>query len=162
MELLVLRHATAEVRAPGTPDADRRLTPRGRKRFRLAARGLARLLEAPDVILTSPLPRARETAEITARAWKGPEPVEAPPLAGGAVDDVLGLLDGLRTRGRVALVGHEPQVSEIVARLLGSPHAERLGFRKGGAALLELPERPSDGGRLVWQLPPRILRALAR
>jgi phosphohistidine phosphatase SixA len=61
----------------------------------------------------------------------------------------------------VAIVGHEPHLSVLLARLVGSSHAERVTFRKGGAALVELPGRLDEGGALVWFLPPKILRRLA-
>jgi phosphohistidine phosphatase len=61
----------------------------------------------------------------------------------------------------VALFGHEPDVSTVVARLLGTSASERLTFKKGGAALLDVPGKMADGGALVWYLPPRVLRAVA-
>jgi phosphohistidine phosphatase len=60
----------------------------------------------------------------------------------------------------VALVGHEPWLSELLARLLGSSHDERLEFKKGGVALVDVPGRLEDGGRLVAYLPPRLMRRL--
>jgi len=61
----------------------------------------------------------------------------------------------------IALVGHEPTLSMILARLLGAADGERLAFKKGGAALVDLPDGPSAGGQLVWFLKPKVLRALA-
>jgi phosphohistidine phosphatase len=60
----------------------------------------------------------------------------------------------------VALVGHEPSLSEALAKLVDARDPARLAFRKGGAALVDLPGPASDGGQLVWFLPPRILRRL--
>jgi phosphohistidine phosphatase SixA len=57
-------------------------------------------------------------------------------------------------------VGHEPHLSDLLARLLGGAAPERLTFRKGGVALVELPGALAEGGRLVWYLRPRILRQL--
>jgi len=66
---LLVRHAAAVPRGmPGIPDDERPLTPKGRAKFSAAAKGLARIARRPDVLLTSPLPRARATAEIAARA----------------------------------------------------------------------------------------------
>jgi len=162
MELLIVRHAIAVERGtPGYADDDRPLTEEGEKKFRCAAKGLARVIDRPDVVLTSPLPRARRTAEIATEAWKGPTPTVAPALAGGSFAEVAALLASYRGKERVALFGHEPDVSELVARLLGSPHPGRLAFKKGGAALLEVEARLDKGGRLVWFLPPKSLRALA-
>ncbi|HET7341776.1 MAG TPA: histidine phosphatase family protein [Methylomirabilota bacterium] len=160
MKLLLIRHAIAMPSGtPGLADDDRPLTSRGRARFRAAARGLARVLEPPDVLLTSPLPRARATAEIAARAFGRVEPVDERVLAHGDVDAILALL-GRQRAGTVALVGHEPALSLLLARLLGSRLGERFAFKKGGAALVDLPGGPAAGGRLIWFLKPRILRTL--
>jgi phosphohistidine phosphatase SixA len=60
----------------------------------------------------------------------------------------------------VALFGHEPQLSELLSRLLGVEDAARVTFKKGGAALLDVQGEPRRGGTLLWFLPPRILREL--
>ncbi len=65
-----------------------------------------------------------------------------------------------RTKELVAVVGHEPSLSALLARLLGTPQDARLAFKKGGAALLEVSDGLAGGGQLVWYLPPRLLRAL--
>ncbi len=143
------------------PDDDRPLTPEGKEKFRLAAKGLARIAHRPDVLLTSPLPRARLTAEIAARAFKRIEPGIEPALAHGAVDNIVAVLKVHPHDAIVAIVGHEPLLSELLARLLGASHGERLAFKKGGAALVDLPDGLSAAGRLIWFLKPRILRTLA-
>jgi phosphohistidine phosphatase len=156
-----VRHAIAVDRGtPGIPDDERPLTPEGERRFRKAAKGLARITRRPDVLLSSPLPRAHRTAEIAAAAWKRIRVTDAPALVGAEFDDVARLLDEHKDKRLVALVGHEPSLSELLARLLGGKDAQRLEFRKGGAALVDLPGPASEGGRLVWFLPPRVLRQL--
>ena len=156
----MIRHAIAVPRGtPDIPDDERRLTRRGRRRFRSAARGLARVVKRPDVLLSSPLPRARETADIAAREWgKRVEVTEEPALAGGTVERISKALERFPGDSTVAIVGHEPDLSELLARILGTPRAERLTFKKGGAALVELPGSALDGGGLLWYLPPRLLR----
>jgi phosphohistidine phosphatase len=162
MRLVIIRHAVAVPRGtPDMPDDERPLTAKGRKRFRRAARGLASVVTRPDVILTSPLPRARRTAEIAAKAWGKLKPVDAPALAGGTFEELAVALAPYGEKDTVAIVGHEPDCSELLARLLGTPHAERLTFRKGAAALVEVRGPLQDGGTLVWYLPPRLLRMLA-
>ena len=161
MKLLIVRHATAVERGTaGYKDDDRPLTDEGAKKFEKAARGLARLLDKPDVLLTSPLPRAHRTAEIAAEAWGGAGLAVSPVLAGGTFREVAALLAAHRERKLVALFGHEPDVSGLVARLLGTAQGDRLAFKKGGAALLELDGGLEGGGRLVWFLPPKVLREL--
>jgi phosphohistidine phosphatase len=142
-------------------DDDRPLTPRGKARFRVAAQGLARIAHRPDLLLTSPLPRARATAEIAARAFRRIEPVVERALAHGSVADVLAVLAGQPAEATVAIVGHEPVVSALLARLLGASRGDGFAFKKGGVALVDLPGGPRAAGRLVWFLKPRILRSLA-
>jgi len=161
MELLIVRHAIAVERGtPGIADDDRPLTEDGEKKFRKMARGLARILAAPDVLLSSPLPRAHRTAEIAAEAWGGLRVIPTPALAGGSFSDIAKVVAAQRAPTCVALFGHEPDVSEILARLLGTSHSDRVEFKKGAAALVETGGRLEGGGRLVWFLPPRVLREL--
>lgn len=162
MRLLIIRHAVAVPRgAPDMEDDERPLTAKGRKRFRTSARGLAAVLERPDALLSSPLPRARQTADIAAKAWGKVSVTETPALAGGTFENLAVALAAYGPKDTVAVVGHEPDLSELLARLLGTPHADRLTFRKGGAALVNVPGPLQEGGTLVWFVPPRLLRALA-
>jgi phosphohistidine phosphatase len=161
MKLLIVRHAAAVPRGtPGVADDDRPLTPEGKKKFEVAAKGLARIADRPDVLLTSPLPRAKATAEIAARAFRRIEPRTEPALARDSVGEILALLRKVSSAETVAIVGHEPVLSAVLAHLLGASDADRLAFKKGGAALVDLPKGPGASGQLVWFLKPRILRAL--
>ena len=161
MQLLIIRHAIAVPRGtPGIPDEDRPLTPEGEQKFREAAEGLAKLVDRPDALLTSPWLRARQTAAIAAAAWGRLEPEETAALASGSFDDQAAVLDEYPGDATVAVVGHEPWVSELLARLLGTRHDARLEFKKGGAALVDVPGRLAGGGSLVFYLPPKVLRKL--
>jgi phosphohistidine phosphatase len=161
MRLLIVRHAIAVDRGtPGMADADRPLTPEGKQRFAEAAAGLARLVGPPDALLTSPWLRARQTAEIAAAAWGKVAPEETEALAGGTFGELARVLDARSASATVAVFGHEPQVSELLGRLVGTKASERLAFKKGGAALVEIRGRLADGGDLVWFLPPKVLRKL--
>lgn len=163
MKVVLIRHAAAVPKGtPGVLDAERPLTTSGKIRFRTAARGLSRIMPRPHVLLTSPLPRAQETAEIAARAFKSADAGIEPSLADHDVDGIMATLKNHAPDATVALVGHEPALGALLARLLGSSEGtEPLAFRKGGAALVELPDGPSTPGRLVWFLDPRVLRTLA-
>ena len=153
MKLLLIRHAAAVPRGtPGVPDDERPLTPDGTAKFRVAARGLTRVTRRPDLLLTSPLPRARATAEIAARAFEHLAPTIEPALARSSVDGIVAALKTHPPGARIALVGHEP--------LLGAAQGERLAFETGGAALVDLPDGHAADGRLRWFLKPRILRTL--
>jgi phosphohistidine phosphatase len=161
MRVLIIRHAIAMPHGtPGIPDEARPLTAEGVRRFRRGARGLARIVDAPHVIWTSPLPRARRTAEIAAQAWGCAAPVDAPVLVEARFEAVARLIAKRRGAELVALVGHEPSLSALVARWLGSSDAQRFALKKGGAVLLELGKTARAGASLIWALPPRVLREL--
>ncbi len=162
MKVLLIRHAAAVRRGrDGVRDHDRPLTRKGRVRFRQAARGLARIAGRPDVLLTSPLTRARDTAEIAAAAFKRVTPRIEPALGHDDVDVLVTTLKKFRPDATVALVGHEPTLSGLLAHLLGMHQGDdRFAFKKGGAALVHLPDGPSVPGQLRWFVKPRILRSL--
>ena len=162
MRLLVVRHAIAVPHGtPGIADNDRPLTSAGELKFREAAKGLARILDRPDAILTSPWLRARQTAAIAAEAWDGPEPKQTSALASGSFEAQAEVLAEYPKDATVAIFGHEPWVSQLLARLLGTREDERLTFKKGGAALVDVPGALAKGGSLVWYLTPKLLRKLA-
>src|SRR2546422_8768247 len=116
MRLLIIRHAAAVPSGtPGIADDDRPLTPKGEAKFRVAAKGLARIAYRPDVLLTSPLPRARATAEIAARAFKRITPTVDPALARGSVAGIVAALKTHPLSATVAIGGHEPALSAVLA-----------------------------------------------
>lgn len=166
MWLYVVRHGIAEERAPSGLDRDRRLTAAGRERMRRAARGLGRLGVEVDVLLTSPLPRASETAGVLAAALPGvptPRVFDALATGFGSVE-LLRQLRPLAGTERLMVVGHEPTLSGLIALLLtGSVSGAAVTMKKGAVALLEL-ERLAPRGEafLRWLLPPGVLRRLAR
>jgi phosphohistidine phosphatase len=162
MNVLLIRHAPAvRTGTGGVRDHDRPLTRRGRQRFRLAARGLARIAGRPDILLTSPLVRARDTALIAAAAFKRLAPRIEPALGHDDVDLLVTALKKYRSDATVALVGHEPTLSGLLAHLLGMHQGDdRFAFKKGGAALVHLPDGPSMPGQLLWFVKPRILRSV--
>jgi phosphohistidine phosphatase len=160
--LYLVRHAIAEARGESWPDdAARPLTGRGGSRFEKSVRGLARIGVAIDVVLTSPLVRTRQTAEILA-AGLDPQPpiVAVESLApGGSHQAVLADLEKQGRRPRIALVGHEPGIGELAGRLIGLRHP--IPFKKGAVCRIDadtLP--PGQIGVLGWFLTPRILRSL--
>ena len=140
-------------------DGDRALTREGAARFELTARGLARLLDPPAALLTSPLLRARQTAALCSSAWAGVEPTPEPALASGSVDAILAAVASHPAEATVALVGHEPTVSQLVAELLGARGAA-VAIDVGTAALVEATSIARRSGRLVWFLPAAITEAL--
>ena len=166
MRILLIRHARAEDRTqiPGrADDSARRLTARGRRDMRKAARGLCKIAPELDLLAASPLRRAQETAGILARAFGGIEPVELPLLApGGSPLQMLVWLATLPTDTAVALVGHEPDLGRLASWLLSGKNDSFVELKKGAACLIEFDRHPKAGaGRLLWAMTPGQLRTLA-
>jgi phosphohistidine phosphatase len=163
-ELYIIRHGVAEERGVEWPDdAKRPLTPEGIAKLRRAARALGRLEVGLDVIVTSPLVRTRQTAEIIAGGLDPhPHIVNAESLApGGSFTAVMADLEKQARRSRVAIVGHEPGIGELAARLIGSRHA--IPFKKGAIARIDVDGLPPDGaGDLRWFLTPKTLRSIRK
>ncbi|MCC6382953.1 MAG: histidine phosphatase family protein [Dehalococcoidia bacterium] len=161
MELCLVRHGVAAERGPAYPDdALRPLTGKGKERLREAAPGLA-LLFAPDVIVTSPYRRARETAEILADAYGTRAVQTSGALAGDDYEGLFSELAGLDA-DRVLAIGHEPYLSETLSVLLtGDAAAVGIDFKKGAAAMMDCQGLPVAGrATLAWFLPPAALRAI--
>ena len=164
MKLLVIRHAIAQEReifaTTKKTDDLRPLTADGRRRMARAASGLRALVPRIDLLAASPLKRAQQTARIVAKEYGievGETTSALEPDASAAV-----FAKWLATHAKkdvVAVVGHEPQLSMLVTRLMGGPPDPRVEFKKGGAALLEFAS-PSvgDGARLLWLQTPKSLR----
>jgi phosphohistidine phosphatase len=163
-ELYVIRHAIAEERGSKWPDDGKRpLTADGTRRMRKAAKGLVRLGVTFDVVLTSPLVRAKQTADIVARAFGTPPPVVVVDslVPGASYAAVLGDLHAHARRSRIALVGHEPGIGRIAARLAGSRRP--LVFKKGAVCRIDVQSIPPAGtGTLRWFMTPTILRAIRK
>jgi phosphohistidine phosphatase len=163
-ELYLIRHAVAEERGRKWPDDSKRpLTQEGARRMRRAARGLVRLGVTLDVVLTSPLVRARETADIVAQTFDPPPVIVViDSLAPGATyAGLLGDLHSHASRNRIALVGHEPSMGRIAGRFIGS--RQPLAFKKGAVCRIDVQSLPPAGtGTLRWFVTPAILRAIRK
>jgi phosphohistidine phosphatase len=162
MELLIFRHGPAgdkeKWKAAGRPDAERPLTPDGKLKTAKAAAGLAAVYPRLDVVATSPLRRARQTAELLLRRYGGTALVELRELSPGTDPRrTIAALAGLAPARHVALVGHEPHLSALVAALTGGGALE---LKKAGACLLEADRLAPGAARLLWLLRPSQLRAL--
>jgi phosphohistidine phosphatase len=164
MDLLIVRHAIAfdRDRHRWHDDADRPLSPAGQRRARKAAAGLKQLTKRPDRLLTSPLVRARQTAQILTdvAGWPAAEEVvelspDEPALA------VLALLSKDRSR-LTAVVGHQPGLGHLLAAcLLGGGGSLPIEMKKNAVACVSFAGRPRAGhAALAWLATPRMLRAL--
>jgi len=161
VELLLVRHAIAAERdhAAYRDDRARPLTAEGRKRMAEVAAGLAQLVTPTDVF-TSPLLRARQTAEILARTLRL-KVSELDSLGNGDHPATLAAV-AQRTSGTVVLVGHEPWMGELLSYLLtGDPEIVSAPFKKGGTALMGASgSRAAGEWSLRWAMPPSALRRL--
>jgi phosphohistidine phosphatase len=162
-ELYLIRHGLAVERGENFPDDTKRpLTPRGIQRLRQEGKALAALDVTFDVMLTSPLVRARQTAEALAATFREPPPiVNSQALAPGGTHN--GIIDELagqsHRRKKIAIIGHEPGLGELAARLLGL--RKPLAFKKGAVCRIDVSALPLTGpGELKWFLTPRILRKI--
>ncbi len=166
MELLVVRHAVAEERdafaKTGRDDAERPLTPAGRRKFERGARRLRWAAPSIDLLATSALTRAVETCEILQEAYGIDRVVRLRELEPEA--DPAALVRWLRRQRRhpvVAIVGHEPHLSSLVEHLLTGARGGFVDLKKGGACLLDLGDDPRAGSaRLHWLVTPAQLRRL--
>ena len=152
MLLYFLRHGEADWPNWKKPDDERPLTKSGKKEMREVAKFLRRLKARPNVIVTSPLPRAAQTAELAADYLKAK--LFEDDLLGPAfgTDDLQKLLKR-HSADSVLIVGHEPSFTEVISELTGAS----LKLSKAGLALVEI-DSESKKGRLLWLFPPKFAR----
>jgi phosphohistidine phosphatase len=165
-DFYIMRHGAAVMRGGAAllDDTKRPLTPEGKQRVRDIASGLVRIGFDVDWIISSPLVRAVETAEIVGEALASKPPLEFSDALrpGGPAEALITFLAKRSNRRRVLVVGHEPDLGELAARLIGAGRNANMPFKKGGCCLITFTEfPPKSPGRLAWWLPPRILRKLA-
>jgi len=162
VQLYLIRHGVAEPKGEAWPDDRKRpLSDAGIKQMRKASRGLERLGAGIELILTSPLVRTVQTAEIVAAAF-GSKPVVQTTNALAPRGPYTTLLTELAKHDqltRIALVGHEPSIGDIARHLMKS--GRRLDFKKGGVCRIDVDALPPTGrGDLRWFVPPAILRSI--
>ena len=151
MQLFLVRHAKAVERSFDIPENNRFLTPEGRDRFRDIAKRLAKKGMHPEVIVSSPLVRAVQTAEILAEAlaFTGPLAVDETLAPGFGMDGLQKLLGRHPGVSALACVGHEPDLGELGCELLHTPGA--FSLKKGGVLALEWnPELADRPARPLW------------
>ncbi len=164
MKLLLVRHGLAVPAGEQgiRRDADRPLSPEGRRKTAEVARSLAEIEPDVGLVAASPLTRARETAELLASALriKNGVAICRALQPGGEAGEFLDWLRG-QTQEAVAAVGHMPDLARLASELLaGHPNAD-IEFRKAGACCLVFDGPPAPGrGRLEWLMQPRHLRAM--
>jgi len=158
MELILLRHGKAAPHGHPLGDAARELVEKGHHQARRAAALLMAADRLPQIVLTSPLVRARETAETFCEAAGIPGPVVQPWLACGMHPELAASeLCAFRDFARVAIVGHEPDFSELAAWLIQA-RGHAIEVKKGALAGIVF-HPPSRDGRLAFLVPPALAGA---
>jgi len=162
MKLYIVRHAIAVDRGtPGIKDEDRALTEEGREKMKRASAGLRSLGYIPGLLLTSPLLRARQTADILLEELgKGIDFETTPALSPSATRQELYRVIGLHSkRNSLMLVGHQPSLGEIAGEIVFGSSEHFIDLKKGGVCAIELESvRGTPKGSMVALLTPSILR----
>jgi phosphohistidine phosphatase len=154
LNIYFVRHGRAEEQREGLPDGDRQLTDAGRRQLRAAAPLWRRLNLRPDAVLSSPLARARQTAELLVEGIGSSRAAEVDARLGPGArwSDFAQALADRGDKRRVALVGHEPDLSLTILLLAGGG---AVRMRPGGVACIEFPGVPEpSGGEIAWLLDP--------
>lgn len=157
VKVYFLRHGQAAGREEWHgDDAERPLTEDGKARMMREGKALAKLGLEVDTILTSPLARAKQTAEIVADAVDMHGKVREDERLGPGFDPakLAGILRDCERDGAIMLVGHEPDFSETIGAIIGGG---KVDLKKGGLAYVDVPQASSVSGELVWLLPPKLL-----
>jgi phosphohistidine phosphatase len=162
LELYLIRHGVAAERGEEYPDDSKRpLTSSGMAKLRREAKALNSLEVSFDLMITSPLVRTRQTAEIIGETLQNkPAVVTSDSLApAGTPAAVVQELARHAKRARIALVGHEPNLGELAGRLIGAKSP--IEFKKGAICRIDFDVLPPKGfGQLRWFIPPRVLRKI--
>jgi len=152
MQLYFLRQGEADWPEWKKSDDERPLTDFGKKEMRDVAKFLARLKVRPDLIVTSPLPRAAQTAEIAADYLKAKLRKDELLAPGFGMSELRTIFKRHRSKA-LMLVGHEPDFTNVISGLRGAS----LKLSKAGVALLDV-DPESEEGKLLWLFPPKFAR----
>ena len=152
MQLYFLRHGEADWPGWTKPDDERPLTDFGKKEVRQVAKFLNSLKVKPDLVVTSPLPRALQTAEVAAEQLKTKLRQDEALEPGFGISELSTVLK--RHRSKVLmLVCHEPDFSSVISALTGG----FIKMSKAGVALVDI-DPETKKGRLLWLFPPKFAR----
>ncbi len=161
--LYLVRHAVAADAGPEYPDdTERPLTRDGTDKFRKEVRALLALDASIDLICSSPLVRAMQTAQLLSETFTNKPPViPVDGLApGGTFNDLMNAVASLDPAGEIAFVGHEPGIGSLASRLIGGSCA--IVFKKGAVCRIDVDKLPPRSpGELRWFLTPKIMKLLS-
>jgi phosphohistidine phosphatase len=166
MDLFVLRHGEAGKTIPsGSSDSKRPLTVAGEKEIVIISKALRKMGVRLDVILTSPLKRARQTADIVAKEFKAQNKLrQVRELAPEGNKSILyQSLTSFKEGTSLLLVGHNPYLSELVSEVVTNDSSVRLDLKKGGIARIRIiAAAPKLKGELRWLLTPRLAKLISK
>ncbi len=157
MVLYLFRHGIAGGAPPGQGDVARALTPEGVQRLKLQAAALQRAGFHVDWLVSSPLVRARQTAEVLAPALGATPEIDTLLKPGCTLNDVAELVARRPEAGRVMLVGHQPDLGRLVRMLTGS----NAKIRTGTMAVIDAQALRPSGGLLLGLYDPEVVARLA-
>ena len=168
VEIYLFRHGEAGTRiSPITKDRERGLTEAGKLEMQKVGSSLAKWKLELDVVASSPLRRARETAALLNKAMNRRKNVEEWPELSpeGSRETLYRRLGSLKPDASVLCVGHEPYLTTLVADLIGGNRNEgpvlRISLKKAGMAKVEISGIPREGGELRWLLTPKQIRKMS-
>lgn len=165
MNVYLMRHGIAEPLGEGNQfqDSGRALTSEGRRKVLEVSKGLRKLQVDFQLVASSPLVRARETAEVVVEVLKIRQPIQLwDELGTGfSVPPLLKKLESCSSLNSVLLVGHQPDLGYLASYLVFGNSLVSLDFRKGGICCIQVADFPPQlTAQLVWMLPPRLLRLM--
>lgn len=157
MLLLLLRHADAAPQA--SSDAARALTPKGVAQAKQVGKFCRWNNLEPEIILTSPLARAEQTARLVAEGLDTPKIVTVSPFlaSGMQPETAIQELKACRELESVMLVGHEPDLGMLASRLLGVTARDKIRVRKASLLLFELDAARPDSAVLQFFIPAKLM-----
>jgi phosphohistidine phosphatase len=159
VNLYLIRHAIAEEESPSGEDSQRELTDKGAKKMRLIAKGLRTLGVEFDLIVSSPYVRAMQTAEILSDVFKKKKFVLSDHLMpAGDPNLLIAEINEKHTVDSLAIVGHEPYLSNLVSLLVADGAPVEMTFKKGGVCYLSTDDlHHTHKATLEWLLTPGVL-----
>lgn len=164
MRLFILRHGIAEEHGAGKSDELRRLTSKGKNELKLSFKGLKKLVESFNMVLTSPLIRAKETAEILCEEFNCSKVLKEFDLLAeyGVELKILKMLSEKNNIENICLVGHQPMIGELIMFLISGKATDSIPLKKGGVACLDL-FLPAKAGevQLKWLLTPKQMQLIS-
>jgi len=163
MRIYFMRHGIATKNGPAMPDIKRPLASEGREKTKKAAYGLKALKVRPKLILTSPLLRAEQTAEIVSLILGVRGGLKACDALrpGGNPENIFVEIKDCGKSEECVLIGHEPDLSSLISRLISGNGSLNIHLKKSGVCCVDVEKiTPTPRGTLLWMATPKQLRKI--